>query len=48
MCGTCVVPLLEGEPDHRDNCLSKKEKAANYQICTCVSRARSGMLVLDL
>lgn len=48
ICGTCVVPLLEGEPDHRDNCLSKKEKAANDQICTCVSRAKSGMLVLDL
>lgn len=48
ICGTCVVPLLEGEPDHRDNCLSKKEKAANDQICTCVSRARSAMLVLDL
>ncbi|MFL9926887.1 PDR/VanB family oxidoreductase [Herbaspirillum lusitanum] len=48
ICGTCVVPLLEGQPDHRDNCLSKKEKAANDQICTCVSRARSGMLVLDL
>lgn len=48
ICGTCVVPLLEGEPEHRDNCLSKKEKAANDQICTCVSRARSGLLVLDL
>jgi ferredoxin-NADP reductase len=48
ICGTCVVPLLEGEPDHRDNCLSKKEKAANDQICTCVSRSRSGLLVLDL
>lgn len=48
VCGTCVVPVLEGEPDHRDNCLSKKEKAANDQICTCVSRARSALLVLDL
>jgi vanillate O-demethylase ferredoxin subunit len=48
ICGTCVVPLLEGEPDHRDNCLSKKEKAANDQICTCVSRSKSKMLVLDL
>jgi len=48
ICGTCVVPLLEGEPDHRDNCLSKKEKAANDQICTCVSRAKSKLLVLDL
>lgn len=48
ICGTCVVPMLEGEADHRDNCLSKKEKAAMDQICTCVSRAKSKLLVLDL
>ncbi|MES2259376.1 MAG: PDR/VanB family oxidoreductase [Pseudomonadota bacterium] len=48
ICGTCVVPVLSGEPDHRDHCLSKKEKAANDQICACVSRARSAQLVLDL
>jgi vanillate O-demethylase ferredoxin subunit len=48
ICGTCVVPLLAGAPDHRDHCLSKKEKAANDQICACVSRARSAQLVLDL
>lgn len=48
ICGTCIIPVLEGEPDHRDNCLSKKEKAANDQICTCVSRAKSATLVLDL
>jgi ferredoxin-NADP reductase len=48
ICGTCVVPLLGGTPDHRDNCLSKKEKAANDQICLCVSRACSPRLVLDL
>lgn len=48
ICGTCIIPVLEGEPDHRDNCLSKKEKAANDQICTCVSRAKSSKLLLDL
>lgn len=48
ICGTCVVPLLEGTPEHRDNCLSRKEKAANDQICLCVSRASSARLVLDL
>ena len=48
ICGTCIVPVLEGEPEHRDNCLSKKEKAANDQICACVSRANSARLVLDL
>lgn len=48
ICGTCIVPVLEGEPDHRDHCLSKKEKAANDQICCCVSRSRTATLVLDL
>jgi vanillate O-demethylase ferredoxin subunit len=48
ICGTCVVPLLDGEPEHRDHCLSKKEKAANDQICACISRSRSARLVLDL
>ncbi|MCO5397620.1 PDR/VanB family oxidoreductase [Ralstonia soli] len=48
ICGTCVVPVLSGEPDHRDNCLSKKEKAANRLICACVSRARTARIVLDL
>ncbi|MFC5699045.1 PDR/VanB family oxidoreductase [Pseudomonas sp. GCM10022186] len=48
ICGTCIVEVLEGEPDHRDNCLSSREKAANKQICACVSRARSARLVIDL
>ncbi|PJI50719.1 MAG: oxidoreductase [Pseudomonas sp.] len=48
ICGTCIVEVLDGEPEHRDNCLSNKEKAANKQICACVSRARSARLVLDL
>lgn len=48
ICGTCIVEVLEGEPEHRDNCLSNKEKAANKQICACVSRAKSARLVLDL
>jgi ferredoxin-NADP reductase len=48
ICGTCIVPVLEGEPDHRDHCLSKKEKAANDQICACVSRSRTALLVLGL
>lgn len=48
ICGTCIVEVLDGEPEHRDNCLSNKEKASNKQICACVSRARSARLVLDL
>ena len=48
ICGTCIVEVLEGVPEHRDNCLSNKEKAANKQICACVSRALSARLVLDI
>lgn len=48
ICGTCIVEVLEGVPEHRDNCLSNKEKAANRQICACVSRAVSARLVLDI
>jgi vanillate O-demethylase ferredoxin subunit len=48
ICGTCIVEVLEGVPEHRDHCLSTKEKAANRQICACVSRAVSARLVLDI
>lgn len=48
VCGTCMVPVLDGEPDHRDHCLSMAERASNTVICCCVSRARSAVLVLDL
>lgn len=48
ICGTCVLPVLDGEPDHRDNCLTRKEKAAGDQIATCVSRAHSRRLVIEL
>ncbi|MCG2624353.1 PDR/VanB family oxidoreductase [Arthrobacter sp. I2-34] len=47
ICGTCVMGVLEGEPEHRDNCLSASEKRANDQIATCVSRARSARLILE-
>jgi vanillate O-demethylase ferredoxin subunit len=48
ICGTCVLAVLEGEPDHRDNVLTRKEKAAGDQIAACVSRARSRRLVIEL
>jgi ferredoxin-NADP reductase len=46
-CGVCVAHLIDGEPDHRDVCLSASDHAAG-DFCPCVSRARSGRLVLDL
>ncbi|WP_010142402.1 Rieske 2Fe-2S domain-containing protein [Oceanicola sp. S124] len=47
-CGTCMVRLLEGEPDHQDVYLTGAEKAAGEKILTCVSRAKSDRLILDL
>jgi len=47
-CGTCVVPLLDGVPDHQDVYLNTTEKRACRAIVTCVSRAQTPRLVLDL
>lgn len=47
-CGTCLATVIEGEPDHQDVYLSEAEKAANNSIVTCVSRAKSKRLVLDI
>ncbi|MER9599654.1 Rieske 2Fe-2S domain-containing protein [Mesorhizobium sp. M0244] len=47
-CGTCVATVMEGEPDHQDVYLNDAEKQAGTKIMTCVSRARSARLVLDI
>ncbi|ASJ76787.1 Rieske 2Fe-2S domain-containing protein [Granulosicoccus antarcticus] len=47
-CGTCRVNVLEGEPDHQDVYLSQSEQARGDCLMSCVSRARSEKLVLDL
>ena len=47
-CGTCVATVLEGEPDHQDVYLNESDHRAGDRIMTCVSRARSDRLVLDL
>ena len=45
-CGTCKCRLKEGTVDHRDLVLMDEEK--DDFIMICVSRARSGDLVVDL
>ncbi|OYO19272.1 MULTISPECIES: PDR/VanB family oxidoreductase [Enemella] len=47
ICGTCIMSVLEGTPEHRDNVLTKSEKAANETMAVCVSRAKTPKLVLD-
>lgn len=46
-CGVCVAKVLAGEADHRDLCLSARERETG-SFCTCVSRTRSARLVLEL
>jgi len=45
-CGSCRTGLLEGDVEHRDFVLGEDERTR--EIMVCCSRARSGLLVLDL
>ncbi|MBL8382201.1 MAG: oxidoreductase [Burkholderiales bacterium] len=45
-CGSCRTTYLSGNVEHRDLVLGEDEKAD--QIMVCVSRARGGVLELDL
>ena len=48
VCGTCLTPVLEGTPDHRDQYLTPEEQAEGQLMLPCCSRACSERLVLDL
>ncbi len=47
ICGTCATKVLEGKSAHRDNVLLTSEHE-DGQMCTCVSRALTPRLVLDI
>lgn len=47
-CGTCLTTVMEGEVDHQDVYLNDSEKRSNTCMMTCVSRAKSPRLVLDI
>lgn len=47
-CGVCMVPVLDGLPEHRDHYLTSDERASSRLVMPCVSRSRSATLVLDL
>ncbi|KIF78828.1 ferredoxin [Streptomyces sp. 150FB] len=47
-CGTCETGVLGGVPDHRDSLLTADEQAVGDVMFICVSRCRSGRLILDL
>ena len=46
ICGTCVVGYSNGEPEHRNFCLSATERTKKMALCC--SRAKSGTITIDL
>ncbi len=48
VCGTCLVDVISGEPDHRDLYMSDDEHAANRQITVCCSRSKTPILEIDI
>jgi ferredoxin-NADP reductase len=48
ICGTCEVPVLAGEVDHRDSLLDDEERGENNHMLVCVSRASSELITLDV
>ena len=48
ICGTCLTPVLGGEPEHRDAFMTPAEHAKNDQMTLCCSRSKSALLVLGL
>lgn len=47
ICGACETKVLSGEVDHHDQVLTKQERSVNKSMMICVSRCKSGSLVLD-
>ncbi|MGQ4615300.1 2Fe-2S iron-sulfur cluster-binding protein [Nocardia sp. R7R-8] len=47
-CGSCETAVVSGDIEHRDELLTDEERARGDTMMLCVSRARSGPLVLDL
>ena len=48
ICGTCVVAVLQGRPDHRDQYLTDDARQRNDCFLPCCSRSLTPQLVIDL
>ena len=48
VCGRCAVPVLEGEPDHRDRVLTPRARENGKLMTICISRAHGPRIVLDV
>ncbi|GAA1062049.1 PDR/VanB family oxidoreductase [Agromyces bracchium] len=47
ICGSCELPVLAGEVDHRDSVLDDAERAEHACFFPCVSRAHGRALTID-
>jgi dimethylamine monooxygenase subunit B len=47
-CGSCEIKVLEGEVAHYDQYLSEEQRNNHHSILSCISRAKSRRLTIDL
>lgn len=48
ICGSCRIGVIDGRPDHRDECLTDDERQSQRCVIACCSGSRSAVLTLDL
>lgn len=48
VCGSCLTPVLEGVPDHRDIFQTEEERSRNHHFTPCCSRAVTDRLVIEI
>lgn len=48
LCGNCEIPVIEGDVEHRDSVLSRKERETGNSFISCCSRAKGKQLKVAL
>jgi len=48
ICGSCLTPVLDGVPDHRDLFQTTEERSRNDQFTPCCSRALTKSLIVEI
>ena len=48
LCGVCAIGYLDGEVDHRDYVLSKKERTGRMLLCCSRAESEDGTITIDL
>jgi ferredoxin len=48
ICGTCTAHIVEGDVEHRDHVLSRKERESKIILCCSRAKDPGGEVVIDL